>query len=292
MTHTISTTVILFELTGQMTHIIPVIAAVLISNAIAQSLQPSIYDSIIQIKQLPFLPPIASTSSAGHHIVAEDFMVRNVISIWTKCSYRELAEIITTHPTITCFPLVENLENMILLGSIHRNELHYILNQQIGRERRLEEFNRKNTPTIEGSTSALNDTDNDNNNNSELEDISLQVPDLKEIKDERTVSTSKLEKGYSQNSLLKRINSFNRKPSRFAISQIASEAASRSQGNLPSLQNSRSEPSSPKPGGQTSYLLTPRLPKSILKHNNSSATLSPYSNNGQSTPAGKFARLI
>ena len=30
VTHTISTTVILFELTGQMTHIIPVIAAVLI----------------------------------------------------------------------------------------------------------------------------------------------------------------------------------------------------------------------------------------------------------------------
>lgn len=29
VTHTISTTVILFELTGQMTHIIPVIAAVI-----------------------------------------------------------------------------------------------------------------------------------------------------------------------------------------------------------------------------------------------------------------------
>lgn len=269
-----------------MTHIIPVIAAVLIANGISQKLEASIYDSIIQIKQLPFLPPIASTSSAGHHIVAEDFMVRDVICIWTKCKYRELAEILSKYPNITCFPLVENLETMILLGSIHRNELHYILNQQIGRERRLEEFNRKNT--MDESTSALN---SDNNNNfSELEEISLQVPNIKDMKDQKTVSTSKLDKsGDSQTSLLKRINSFNKKPSRFAISQIANEAASISQGDLSTLKNSRSEPSSPKPGNQKNFLLTPRMPKSILKHNNSSATLSPYSINGQyiQAPPGK-----
>ncbi|CAL1293637.1 unnamed protein product [Larinioides sclopetarius] len=63
VTHTISTSVIVFELTGQMSHILPVILAVLIANGISQALQPSIYDSIIQIKKLPYLPPIVSTSS-------------------------------------------------------------------------------------------------------------------------------------------------------------------------------------------------------------------------------------
>ena len=266
------------------------------SNAIAQSLESSIYDSIIQIKQLPFLPPIASTSSAGHHIVAEDFMIRDVVCIWTKCTYRELAEILTKYASITCFPLVENLESMILLGSIHRNELLYILNQQIGRERRLEEFNRKHPPSNLGesvgeSMSALNDSNghDDNNNEDDLGDISLQVPDLKDLK-AKTVSTSKLDKqsddkqqGNSQISLLKRINSFNRKPSRFqlsAISQMANEAASKSQVDLSTLKNSRSEPSSPKSSNQKNFL-TPRMPKSILKHNNSAATLAPYSNYGQ-----------
>ena len=58
VTHTISTSVIVFELTGQIIHIIPVMMAVLIANALANLLQPSIYDSIILIKSLPFLPDL------------------------------------------------------------------------------------------------------------------------------------------------------------------------------------------------------------------------------------------
>ncbi|KRT78773.1 hypothetical protein AMK59_7172, partial [Oryctes borbonicus] len=41
VTHTISTSVIVFEMTGQVTHIIPIMIAVLTSNAIAALLQPS-----------------------------------------------------------------------------------------------------------------------------------------------------------------------------------------------------------------------------------------------------------
>ena len=52
VTHTISTSVIVFELTGQIHHILPVMIAVLISNMIAQKISPSIYDSIIQLKKL------------------------------------------------------------------------------------------------------------------------------------------------------------------------------------------------------------------------------------------------
>ncbi|CAG0904096.1 unnamed protein product, partial [Cyprideis torosa] len=63
VTHTVSVSVIVFELTGQITHILPVMIGVLVSNAIAQVLQPSIYDSIIQIKKLPFLPDIVSSKS-------------------------------------------------------------------------------------------------------------------------------------------------------------------------------------------------------------------------------------
>jgi chloride channel 2 len=63
VTHTLSTSVIVFEMTGQITHVLPVMIAVLIANAIAQLLQPSIYDSIIQIKKLPYLPDILSSKS-------------------------------------------------------------------------------------------------------------------------------------------------------------------------------------------------------------------------------------
>jgi len=60
VTHTISTSVIVFELTGQIHHILPVMIAVLVSNAIAQRLGPSFYDSVTQLKGLPYLPDLRS----------------------------------------------------------------------------------------------------------------------------------------------------------------------------------------------------------------------------------------
>lgn len=63
VTHTISVSVIVFEMTGQITHIIPIMISVLASNAVASLLAPSIYDSIILIKKLPYLPDLLPSSS-------------------------------------------------------------------------------------------------------------------------------------------------------------------------------------------------------------------------------------
>lgn len=63
VTRTISIVVIVSEMTGQITHIIPVMIAVLISNAVSASLQPSIFDSISMIKKLPYLPDFIPSSS-------------------------------------------------------------------------------------------------------------------------------------------------------------------------------------------------------------------------------------
>ncbi|GLH07555.1 Uncharacterized protein GBIM_13030 [Gryllus bimaculatus] len=65
VTHTISVSVIVFEMTGQITHIIPIMIAVLISNAIASFLQPSLYDSIILIKKLPIDDSLGIHSTFG-----------------------------------------------------------------------------------------------------------------------------------------------------------------------------------------------------------------------------------
>ncbi|XP_025017983.1 chloride channel protein 2 isoform X2 [Tetranychus urticae] len=143
VTHTISTTVIVFELTGQMSHIIPVIMSVLIANGIAQSLKPSIYDSIIEIKKLPFLPSIKSTSSTAHRIMVDDIMTRDIVYIWRRCSYKDLLNTLDTNLKIETFPLVDTPTSMILLGSIQRHELRYILNKQLSKEKRLQEVQRR-----------------------------------------------------------------------------------------------------------------------------------------------------
>ncbi|XP_035829429.1 chloride channel protein 2 [Aplysia californica] len=63
VTRTISTAVIVFEVTGQISHVLPAVISVLIANAVANMLQPSFYDSIIKLKKLPYLPDIVSAKS-------------------------------------------------------------------------------------------------------------------------------------------------------------------------------------------------------------------------------------
>lgn len=138
VTHTISVSVIIFEMTGQITHIVPIMIAVLISNAIAALLQPSIYDSIILIKKLPYLPDLLPSSSGMYNIYVEDFMVRDVKYIWHGITYQRLKEILKENRKLRGFPLVDNPESMILLGSIQRLELIKLIEKHIGRERRLQ----------------------------------------------------------------------------------------------------------------------------------------------------------
>uniref|UniRef100_A0A8C1WVZ1 Chloride channel 2c n=1 Tax=Cyprinus carpio TaxID=7962 RepID=A0A8C1WVZ1_CYPCA len=59
VTHTISTGVIMMELTGQINYALPILISVILSNMISQSLQPSIYDKVIRIKKLPYLPMLS-----------------------------------------------------------------------------------------------------------------------------------------------------------------------------------------------------------------------------------------
>ncbi|KAK6641646.1 hypothetical protein RUM44_013361 [Polyplax serrata] len=138
VTHTISVSVIVFEMTGQITHIIPIMIAVLISNATAALLQPSLYDSIILIKKLPYLPDLLPSSSGMYSIYVEDFMIRNVKYIWNGMTYKELKTILQENRNLRGFPLVDKPDSMILLGSMQRLELRRLIEKQIGRERRLQ----------------------------------------------------------------------------------------------------------------------------------------------------------
>ncbi|XP_050925983.1 chloride channel protein 2a isoform X7 [Lates calcarifer] len=137
VTHTVSTAVIVFELTGQISHILPVMIAVILANAVAQALQPSLYDSIIRIKKLPYLPELGMGHHEKYNIRVEDIMVRDVRYITLNSSYRDLQEMLLTGQLKT-LALVESRDSMILLGSIERLQLQSLLSLQLGRQRRLE----------------------------------------------------------------------------------------------------------------------------------------------------------
>uniref|UniRef100_G3P7Y9 Chloride voltage-gated channel 1 n=1 Tax=Gasterosteus aculeatus aculeatus TaxID=481459 RepID=G3P7Y9_GASAC len=136
VTHTVSTAVICFELTGQISHILPMMVAVILANMVAQGLQPSLYDSIIQVKKLPYLPELKI--SLKYNIFVEDIMVRKVKFLSSQSTYRELNHLLET-ASLKTIPLVDSKESMILLGSIERTELQAVFDWWLSPERRVYE---------------------------------------------------------------------------------------------------------------------------------------------------------
>ncbi|KAM9111001.1 chloride channel protein ClC-Ka isoform 9-T11 [Megaptera novaeangliae] len=155
VTHTISTALLAFELTGQIVHALPVLMAVLAANAIAQSFQPSFYDGTIIVKKLPYLPwircrKISSLCDLGgvlglsvllvisrspqqedryrpfvrssHHVIVEHFMNRTITTLAKDTPQEEVVKVVTATDTAE-YPLVESTESQILVGTVQRAQL-------------------------------------------------------------------------------------------------------------------------------------------------------------------------
>uniref|UniRef100_A0A2K5XBE8 Chloride voltage-gated channel Kb n=1 Tax=Mandrillus leucophaeus TaxID=9568 RepID=A0A2K5XBE8_MANLE len=90
VTHTISTALLAFELTGQIVHALPVLMAVLAANAIAQSCQPSFYDGTIIVKKLPYLPRILGRNIGSHCVRVEHFMNRSITTLAKDTPLQEI----------------------------------------------------------------------------------------------------------------------------------------------------------------------------------------------------------
>ncbi|KAK5982073.1 Chloride channel protein 2 [Trichostrongylus colubriformis] len=139
VTHTISVAVIVFELTGQLMHILPVMIAVLVGNVVCSYFQPSIYDSIIMTKSLPYIPDVSHCSHDFHTIVAENIMVSDVKFIWKDITYYEMKDVVEGNREIRAFPVVLDRESRILLGSVARKALSALIEDKVGeRARQLE----------------------------------------------------------------------------------------------------------------------------------------------------------
>lgn len=136
ISQTISVTLICIELCGQVTHVIPILIAVLLSNAISGLLTPSMYDSMIIIKGLPYLPDLVSHNSGFYNVYVEDFMDKDVRYIYHRMTFKELIKLLKERRDYRCFPLVNDNDQRILLGSIARIQLLKLIDRHIGEKRR------------------------------------------------------------------------------------------------------------------------------------------------------------
>merc|ERR1719167_239291 len=235
VTHTISIAVIVFEMTGQITHCIPV----LVADAIASCLSPSCYDSIILIKKLPYLPDII-TGSSVYNFFVENFMVRDIKFIWYGMTYRELRRVLREGRKLRGFPLVDNPDQMVLLGSIQRTELIHAIEKQIGKDKRLAEAAMRNAEKKK-----------------------------RELEEQRLQQERRLEEGLKRIQEQQASPNKGRRPSRFAVSSVPGEEDSQAQAPLVPLQEL----------SHTSLADTPSTPtttklKGILKtHTNPNFTI-------------------
>ncbi|KAM9243118.1 chloride channel protein ClC-Kb isoform 3-T3 [Dugong dugon] len=122
VTHTISTAILAFELTGQILHALPVLMAVLAANAIAQSCQASLYDGTIIVKKLPYLPWIRGRNISSHGVIVEHFMNCTITTLAKDTPLEEVVKVVTS-TDVAEYPLVESTESQILVGVVRRAQL-------------------------------------------------------------------------------------------------------------------------------------------------------------------------
>uniref|UniRef100_A0A8C3FZT0 Chloride channel protein n=1 Tax=Chrysemys picta bellii TaxID=8478 RepID=A0A8C3FZT0_CHRPI len=122
VTHTLSTALLAFEVTGQIAHILPVILAVLVANAIAQKFQPSFYDGTIIVKKLPYLPRIRSRHIGSFSVTTRQFMNTHFAVLAKGASFEEVLRVVTSTDDLE-YPIVESTESLMLVGMVQRTEL-------------------------------------------------------------------------------------------------------------------------------------------------------------------------
>lgn len=143
LTRSIAVAVIVLEVTGQLTHLIPILLATLVAYSVVSMLQPSLYDSIIVQKDLPYLPDLRPSAIGMYSIYVETFTNKTVVYIWNGITYGEVKDVLRDYKGLRTIPLVDSSANMILLGSVDRGELIRVLDNQVGPMRRLEDAQRR-----------------------------------------------------------------------------------------------------------------------------------------------------
>jgi chloride channel 3/4/5 len=127
---TVSIVVIMFELTGALTYVLPIMIAVMISKWIGDAISPrGIYESWIHFKGYPFLDNREENGSSIPDVGASHVMTRieDLTAITaTGHTIGSLRQLLSQH-RFRGFPVIDNSRDALLLGYISRTELQYAL---------------------------------------------------------------------------------------------------------------------------------------------------------------------
>eukprot|EP01065_Artemidia_motanka_P031547 TRINITY_DN3795_c2_g1_i2.p1 TRINITY_DN3795_c2_g1~~TRINITY_DN3795_c2_g1_i2.p1 ORF type:complete len:734 (+),score=166.87 TRINITY_DN3795_c2_g1_i2:198-2399(+) len=124
---TLSLVVIMFELTGGLEYLVPVMVAVSLSKIVGDCFGKSIYEQHIELNEYPFLDP---KREARFHATAKDFCKGDELKVMTAGGLvvREVRDVMSRGDHMG-FPVVTSKEEMRVVGYITREKLNRALTQ-------------------------------------------------------------------------------------------------------------------------------------------------------------------
>lgn len=139
---TVSIVVIMFELTGALPYVLPIMIAVMISKWVGDAISPSsIYEAWIRFNGYPFLDNRDDNGTSIPDVPAAQVMTRieDLFFITaTGHTIRSLRRMLTQQ-LYRGFPVIDNDRDALLLGYISRTELAYALSTAVSAPRNLSE---------------------------------------------------------------------------------------------------------------------------------------------------------
>jgi chloride channel 3/4/5 len=137
---TVSIVVIMFELTGALTYVLPIMIAVMLSKWIGDGItKRGIYEAWIRFNGYPFLSNKDEDGSSAPDVPSAQVMTRIedlVVITATGHTIQSLESLLNAH-SFRGFPVIDNTRDAVLLGYISRTELAYALNTAIAAPRSL-----------------------------------------------------------------------------------------------------------------------------------------------------------
>lgn len=122
VTHTLSIAVIVFELTGQMNYILPMMIGVLISYSVSSSITMSMYNVILHLKQLPYIPLIKPSALHSKNVLD---LSSAKTSLTQTTNLRQITLIISRSSEYAKIPIVD--ESNYLVGEISIESLKKLI---------------------------------------------------------------------------------------------------------------------------------------------------------------------
>jgi len=131
---TVSIVVIVFELTGALTYVLPIMIAVMIGKWVGDAISPrGIYESWIHFNGYPFLDNRDDNSASVPDVPASQVMTRIedlIVITATGHTIQSLQDLLHQH-SFRGFPVIDNPRDALLLGYISRTELDFALHSAL-----------------------------------------------------------------------------------------------------------------------------------------------------------------